>query len=266
MPSRNLKVALLPIDMVFDDIEANIRQLHDRIYGLPDDIDLIVLPELCFSGYKKDAESMRALAQTDDGICMSNVRLWSVDRNAAICGSFIGISADGHIYNRGFMADPDSDSVYFYNKRHLFSSGGEQNVFTHGEELPPVITFRTWRLKQAICYDVRFPVWSRNYDLHYDALIVSSNWPNSRYYAWKHMLIARAIENQIYVAGCDREGVDDYGEYKRFDSMIINDWGQIISKNRDDGTLIGEFDGARLEHNRKQFTAWRDADDFKLKL
>lgn len=262
MPETNLKIALLPHDIIEGKPEANIEAVGSRLQEIEPDTHLVVLPEMFNSGYTTDPELLRRNAQTNDGPTITAVKQWVADHGFAIWGGFTAREGE-NFYNRGFMAMPDG-SVSFYNKRHLFRAGGEQLILTPGMSLPPIIEYRTWKLCMAICYDIRFPAWNRNLNLRYDALIVPANWPHSRVFAWKHLLIARAVENQAYVAGCNREGSDLWGEYPRGDSFIFNNWGDDIARRADNGIVYAEFDGPRLNRDRNRFPAWQDADDFKL--
>lgn len=262
MPERNLKVALIPLDITSLDVAGNLQETERKLSSITTDTDLVVLPEMFTSGFVDDASLMTSVAEPDDGRTLSAVRFWSARFGFAIWGSFVGRAGEG-IANRGFMMEPDG-SCRFYDKRHLFSMGGEAQIFTPGKEMAPVVSFRGWNLRMAICYDLRFPVWNRNVALAYDALIVPANWPHARAFAWQHLLIGRAVENQAYVVGCNRTGVDLYGEYFPEDSWAFNHWGQDISSLQPDGTVYCIFDAAKLNKARDGFPVWRDADSFEL--
>lgn len=264
MPRQNIKVALLPNNIVEYDTEANLRLVRERVLALEADVDLVVLPEMFNTGFTPDVDLLHRLAEPNDGPTIIAMRQLAQERNVAIWGGFTATDGNGHYYNRGFMISPDHDDVAFYDKRHLFSPGEEARILTPGTALAPIVEFRSWRLKMAICYDIRFPVWNRARANDYDALVVPANWVHARYYAWRHMLIARAIENQCYVMGCNREGHDIYGQYMRGDSMIINNWGDDVSRLMSDGTVYAVLDADRLNHDREHFAPWRDADDFQL--
>lgn len=261
MPSQDLKAALLPIDIAPFDSDINLEHVAGRIERLDADTGLAVLPEMFNSGFTPDIGLLDKIAQQSDRI-LTRLCAISDRRDMAICGSLV-VKDDGKLFNRGFIVTPDG-KISFYDKRHLFSAGSESDIITAGEKQSPIIEFRSWKLKMAICYDIRFPVWNRSRSLDYDALIVPANWPHSRFYAWKHMLIARAIENQTYVLGCNREGKDHYGEYQRGDSLILDNWGKPAGKTCDDGTVCTVLEADRLNAARNFFTPWRDADDFAI--
>lgn len=262
MPDQDLKVALIPHDIALGNVQANIDAVQKRILALNPDVDLVVLPEMFNTGFCVDLPLLEKIAENDNGTTIQNVRKWAVERGVSIWGSYTS-RIDGHFYNRGFMAMPDG-SCQFYNKRHLFRSGGESSIYTYGMEQSPIVNFRSWNLKMAICYDIRFPAWNRNIANNYDALIVPANWANARFYAWKHMLIARAIENQAYVAGCNREGNDIYGNYMRGDSQVFDHMGFDIADRQEDGTVYATFDHVKFNRDRSKFRPWMDADDFRL--
>ena len=196
MPESNLKVAVMPHDIIENDAKANIEAVSRRISSIDPDTDLLVLPEMFNTGYSNIREQLRLNAEPDNGPTMQAVEGWAKDYNMAIWGGFTAVDEKDRIYNRGFMTDPDGNTV-FYDKRHLFRMGGEHNLLRAGDSLSPVISYCGWKLKMAICYDIRFPVWNRNVANEYDALIVPANWAHSRVYAWRQMLIARAIPPEI---------------------------------------------------------------------
>lgn len=262
MPDTDLKIAVIPHNISLGDVDVNLREVAHALTTIDHDTDLIVLPEMFSTGYTTDRERLRRMAEKDNGQTISTVREWSSLYGFAIWGGFIG-RVDDNFFNRGFMIQPDG-SGYFYNKHHLFTMGGEGRLLQRGSEEAPIVTFRSWKLKMAICYDIRFPIWNRNKDLAYDALIVPANWAHSRAFAWQHILIARAIENQAYIIGCNRSGKDDYGEYLTQDTLAYNHLGKEISQRRSDGIVTCVLDANKLNNDRTSFPVWRDADSFNI--
>ena len=267
MPSTELNIALLPLDIVEMDVAANLSAVERRIELLPEQTDLVVLPEMFSTGFTTDPSILVRIAEnTASSPTLDALRSIAARKNVAIWGSMIARTDDGlGFINRGFMISPGAATEY-YDKRHTFSLGGESKAFARGSQLSPIVEFRGWRLKMSICYDIRFPVWNRSRANDYDALIVPANWVNSRYYAWRHMLIARAIENQAYVAGCNREGSDLYGSYQRGDSLILDFNGHEIGTLSTDGTISATLQGGLLDTARARFAPWRDADPFTLNI
>lgn len=264
MPSQDLRIALIPHDIVELDRQRNLEQVEHRLKFLNDDVDLVVLPEMFNTGFTADTKQLANTAEPNDGPTVSKVRDWAERFGRAIWGGFTAIE-DGHYYNRGFMVFP-GEEPRFYDKRHLFGLGGENKVLTPGDSLAPIIEYKSWNLKMSLCYDIRFPVWNRAVKNNYDVLVVPANWVHSRYFAWKSMLTARAIENQCYVLGCNREGRDAYGLYRRGDSMALNHWGDDVSQRCEDGTIYALLNADQFNTDRHKFQPWRDADDFKIVL
>lgn len=222
-----LRVATIELDIAFADVEANLKAAEEMILRLPEGTDVAVLPELFTTSFVKDNDLMARLAEDNGGNTMARIRKISLEKNMAIAGSFLACD-HGRYFNRAFFVAPGGEAV-FYDKRHLFSLSAEREVYCGGNELPPVVEFRGWKIAMIVCYDLRFPVWSRNVALAYDMLLVPANWPQAREYAWHHLLIARAIENQAVVVGADRGGTDDYGLYDRL-SMIYDPLGRPVGR------------------------------------
>lgn len=258
----NLRVAIVALDIKQNDVETNLAAAKSAIGSLRPGTDLVVLPEMFSTGFTTDKSVIASLAEPDDGPTVTTLRSLARERGIAIWGGFIAREGD-FFFNRGFMIGADG-SAQFYNKRHLFRMGGEREVFTPGTEPAPIVDIKGWKVAMAVCYDIRFPAWNRNINLRYDALIVPANWAHSRLYAWKHLLIARAIENQAYVIGCNRSGSDQYGEYPTEDSFAFNHWGKEIAERTDSGVIYCEFDAAQLRRDRERFCPWRDADEFTI--
>lgn len=255
-----LNIAIAPIDIIFGEVNHNLHAVGNIIYSLDESIDILVLPELFSTGFKKDGEIMTSLAETTDGQTITTIKELSQRKNIAITGSFV-CRENNRTYNRAFFILPNGEA-YYYDKHHLFTMGGEQNIFSAGESLPDIIEFKGWKIMVAVCYDLRFPAWLRNYQLKYDLLIIPANWAHSRLYAWEHLLIARAIENQAFVIGCNRSGQDEYGEYPVEDSFAFNYWGKDISVRDASGVIYCSLDGEKQINDRERFSPWRDADSF----
>jgi predicted amidohydrolase len=186
----------------------------------------------------------------------------AAEKKAVVTGSMI-IKENDHFYNRLIWMNPDG-SFKQYDKRHLFRMADEHKVFTGGNK-KTIVSLNGWRLCPLVCYDLRFPVWSRNRN-EYDCLIYVANWPERRNYAWRHLLIARAIENQSFVIGVNRIGEDGKGITHSGDSAVIEPKGELIShiKAHTESIETIKLSYSELIEYRKAFPANLDADSFKI--
>lgn len=255
-----LKIATIALDIKPLEPRQNLAQAECLIYQLPEEVDVIVLPELFSTSFVPDTPIDR-YAESDNGPTLTAVRQFAADRKALIAGSFAAKDGDNY-FNRGFMISPDGAEA-FYDKRHLFSVSDEAKIFTKGTKPMPVVEYKGWNLSMMICYDLRFPVWSRNIGHRYDALLVPANWPQSRGYAWTHLLIARAIENQAVVVGANRGGSDQFGDYAGM-SQIFDPLGMPVGITDNASAMIGAVTPAELDEARRRLPAQFDADDFAI--
>jgi predicted amidohydrolase len=252
-----LKITLLQQPLVWRDGQANLRQF-DALLGAITGRDLIVLPEMFTTGFAMDAgESALPEQQVIDWL-----HAWAAKTNALIGGSVALKTAEGAV-NRFLLVEPGG-KVHCYDKRHLFRMAGEHLHYQAGTRRE-VFEWRGWRILPQICYDLRFPAWSR-YQQDYDLALYVANWPAPRSLHWQTLLAARAIENQVYVAGCNRVGEDGNGLSYSGDSLVISPQGEKLASaepgeaTRLDAELLLET----LQAYRNTFPAWRDADGFLL--
>ena len=182
-----------------------------------------------------------------------------------IAGSII-IHEDDHFYNRLIWMLPNGEYGY-YDKRHLFAYGDENNHYTPGDKRL-IASVNGWKINLQVCYDLRFPVWSRqqaNDKPEYDVLVYVANWPERRNHAWKTLLAARAIENQCYVIGVNRTGNDGNNVYHSGNSSVINALGEVLyHKAHDEDIYTIQLDKQHLEETRSKFPFWKDADKFLI--
>ncbi len=252
-----MKVALVQSSPVHGDMEAGLAEL-DLLIGSGNGADVYVLPEMFASGQCTDP---CGTMQSMDGTVLT----WMKDKaralDAAVAGS-VAIAEDGRHVNRLCFAMPDG-RVVTYDKRHLFSYSGENHHFSAGGGRV-VAEFRGVRFLLQICYDLRFPVFSRCRS-DYDAIIYVAAWPDSRSYAWDTLLRARAIENQAYVIGVNMTGQDRYGSYKGH-SALIGPYGDTLAACPDNTASVcaGVMDMDILVHFRTKFPALADADQWEL--
>ena len=258
---RDLRVTLLQRMLHWEDAAANRAMFGDAMAPLRGTTDLVVLPEMFTTGFTmRSAE----LAEGMDGPTVNWMRAQAAALDAALYGSVI-IAEDGHRFNRGLFVRPDGQ-VTVYDKRHLFRFANETDHYSPGRERV-VVEWRGWRLLLQICFDLRFPVFARNRG-DYDAILYVANWPEARRFPWSQLLIARAIENQCYVAGVNRVGMDGKGHHYSGDSVLIDPRGQCIASvaPSQEGAVTGVFEGDALLDFRAKFPVALEADAFELKL
>lgn len=251
-----LNVALLQTELVWQDATANRQQLAVQLQQIK--ADLIVLPEMFSSGFSMQSEQI-AEPEADT---LNWLQRQAKQLNAALCGSVATRIASGCV-NRCYFVTPEG-KVSYYDKKHLFRVAGEHQAYQAGSERV-VVHYLGWRILLQVCYDLRFPVFSRSRN-DYDVALYVANWPAARSHAWRTLLQARAIENQAYVLGCNRVGTDGNGVAYRGDSVIVDYLGQPVADLAANaaGVLTGELDLALLTQYRQQFPAYLDADEFSL--
>ncbi|EPS8495092.1 amidohydrolase [Yersinia enterocolitica] len=252
-----LKLTLLQQPLVWLDAQANLRHF-DMLLESIHQRDVIVLPEMFTSGFAMNAAE-NALPETK---VIDWLRHWAVRTDALIGGSVALNTPDGAV-NRFLLVQPDG-TIHHYDKRHLFRMAGEHHHYLAGKERK-VIEWRGWRILPQVCYDLRFPVWSRNQQ-DYDLALYVANWPAARAKHWQTLLAARAIENQAYVAGCNRVGDDDNGHHYQGDSVILDAQGEILAQAEPGqaAQLNAELSLETLQAYRERFPAFHDSDKFLL--
>ena len=262
-----MKLSLIQTTLVWENQEANRKQLSELIDSMKETTDLIVLPEMFTTGFTMKPELFSETLES------SKTLIWlkekALQKNCVITGS-VSIKDGNKYYNRLFWVQP-SGHVQTYDKRHLFRMGQEHMHYTAGTNRL-ITTIKEWTICPQVCYDLRFPVWSRNrftsnkdnsVSAEYDVLLYVANWPEVRRYPWKHLLIARAIENQCYVIGLNRVGADGNGIAHCGDSLIINPRGEIIHELPLNETCVytATLDKQYLLDFRKAFPVGLDADN-----
>ena len=252
-----MNIKLLQTDIAWQKPEANREHVENLIDSLSDSTDLVVLPEMFTTGFCTSPKGAAEKADTDTLLWMQSIAL---GRNMALAGS-VATEENGKYYNRFYFVKPDGSYVT-YNKRHLFTFAGEHKEYTAGEERV-VVEYHGFRILLQICYDVRFPVYSRNRG-DYDMIIYVANWPTVRLDAWNTLVRARAIENVCYVAAVNRTGSDPYVQYSG-GTVLYNFMGKTIAEaGAEEGIVSGTIDMQDLIRFRSKFPALQDADQFKL--
>ena len=255
----SLKVAVVQSSLHWQDPAANRQQLAEKIAALSGQ-DLIVLPEMFTTGFSMDSA---AVAEPAGGESLDWLKQQAALSGAALCGS-VAVQDQGQYYNRLYFVTPEGECTQ-YDKVHLFRMAGEHQAYDAGRERV-IVPWRGLRFCLQVCYDLRFPVFSRNRN-DYDALIYVANWPAPRRLAWRTLLAARAIENQAYVIGCNRIGTDGNGVEYSGDSLIVDYLGQPLADGLDQSTVLcAELDAAALQQFKQKFPAYLDADAFELTI
>ncbi len=255
-----MKIAIVPLDIAWGDVEENLVSAAERLRHVETGTDIVALPEMFSTGYINNSEQLSLVTKSSVGHTIDAIHRWAEFFKFAIAGSFIAFE-NGRYYNRGFFIEPSGDET-FYDKHHLFSLGGERDLYTAGMTPPPVIRYLGWNIALSICYDLRFPEWLRNVNASYDLMLVPASWPDSRSYAWKHLLIGRAIENQSFIAGANRSGKDDHGDYPVANCHIFDYLGKSIGEMSPNNIIHAELDYEGLRKFRQRFTAWREGDPY----
>ena len=251
----DLKVSLVQTELHWEDIDANLAMLGRRLEDVPQNTDLVVLPEMFSTGFTMNAASV---AEKMNGAAVQWLAAQAQRLSAAITGSLI-IEDQGHYYNRLVWATADGE-ILSYDKRHLFRYAGEHKVYHPGTSLLTV-TLGQWRIRLFVCYDLRFPKWVRNLNKQYDIAVFVANWPAPRALHWRRLLQARAIENQSYVIGVNRVGKDGKGLAYSGDSAVIDPLGNVlVEKHATPCIETLALSYTVLEEYREAFPAWMDAD------
>ncbi|MDD7318148.1 MAG: amidohydrolase [Prevotella sp.] len=248
-----MKTTILQMDIAWGDNKGNVLRADAMIDDAPE-ADLYILPEMFSTGFTANPEG---LVEGEDCKTLEWMYRKAKEKGAAIAGS-IATKCGERFFNRLYFVKPDGD-VVAYDKRHLFSYAGENLHYTRGEERV-IVEWRGVRIMLQVCYDLRFPVFSRNHG-DYDMLIYVASWPTSRIKVWDTLLHARALENQCYVAGVNRVGSDPKCEYCG-NSVIISPYGDDIAvcESYEESAKVAEIDMEKLRSFRKKFPVMDDAD------
>lgn len=254
-----LRVSLVQSTLHWHQPERNREMFSEQLLVLKGQTDLIVLPEMFTTGFTMQPE---VVAEPENGVTLDWMLAQSKDLNSALCGSVVVKSEQG-FHNRFYWVQPNGAYDY-YDKRHLFRMAGEHQFYCAGDK-PLIIEYQGWRIFPQICYDLRFPVWSRNQG-QYDLAIYVANWPEVRRHPWQVLLQARAIENLCYVAGVNRVGVDANQLPYSGDSALIDFKGHRIVSGEAGESFVktGSLSKRALDDFRTAFPAFSDADAFVL--
>ena len=259
--TEQLRITLVQSRLRWEDISANLALLEEKISAAGPS-DLVLLPEMFSTGFSMQAAR---LAEGMEGMAVTWMRRLAAAKHCVLCGSLI-IVEDGKFYNRLVWMQPDGTALT-YDKRHLFRLADEQKTYTAGaKKIFPVIN--GWKILPLVCYDLRFPVWSRRTkEEEYDLLLYVANWPDRRIRAWDTLLPARAVENQCYVAGLNRVGNDGNDIPHSGHSAVYDCMGESLwQAPSEEATATITLSAEALTKCRRMFPFDRDADTFKLEL
>jgi predicted amidohydrolase len=255
---ENLIVALLQTNLIWENPAKNRKLIEQQLAEVNELVDLIVLPEMFTSGFTMNP---KAVAETMQGETIDWLKKIADEKNSAITGSLI-IKENGKYYNRLVFVFPNGE-IQYYNKRHLFTLAGEEKVYTAGKE-KLIVEFKGLKICLLVCYDLRFPVYSRNVE-EYDVLIYVANWPKPRINAWDILLKARAVENMSYVIGVNRVGFDaNNHEYVGHSQAIDSLGNYLIEPQEKEGLFVLFVEKEKLHETRKKLNFLNDMDSFKL--
>ncbi len=256
-----LTITTIQSNLFWEDKQANMQMLQQKIDSITDKTEIVILPEMFTTGFSMQPE---LFAETMDGETAEWMKMVSNKNGIVLTGSAM-IEEDGKYFNRLIWMLPNGQFGY-YDKRHLFAYGEEDKHYNRGNKRL-IASVKGWKINLQICYDLRFPVWARQQPKdgapEYDVLIYVANWPERRSHAWKTLLCARAIENQCYVIGVNRVGDDAKNIHYSGNSLVIDPMGQVLYHMADEEDINTiTLSKEKLEEVRTRFPFLNDADDF----
>ena len=267
-----LTITTIQTNLHWENKQANLLLLEDRLRNLEQKTEIVVLPEMFSTGFSMRPQD---LAETMEGETVMWMKEMAAEYRIVLTGSII-IEEEGKFFNRLIWMLPNGQSAH-YDKRHLFAFAGEDKFYSPGNKRL-IAQVKGWKINLQVCYDLRFPVWGRQQlqttattstgaeqSLEYDILLYVANWPQRRSHAWKTLLCARAIENQSYVVGVNRVGKDGNDIYHSGNSMVVDPLGEVMYHMADEeDSFTITLQKEHLETVRTKFPFWKDADDFNL--
>ncbi len=260
-----LGCTLIQSQLHWEDKNANLQMFEQKINTITTQTHVVILPEMFSTGFSMQPEKF---AEKMDGLTVEWMKKIAASKKIILTGSII-IEEEQNYFNRLIWMLPNGQFGY-YDKRHLFAYGEEDKYYKAGTKRL-IASVNGWKVNLMVCYDLRFPVWSRQQledgSFEYDVLVYVANWPQKRNTAWKALLRARAIENQCYVIGVNRVGNDGNNIYHSGDSMIIDPLGEILyQKTEEEDIYTTQLNKETLNEVRDKFQFWRDSDDFKISI
>ncbi len=254
-----MKIALIQAPLIWEDVENNKNYFVEKLHEIEKETDLVILPEMFTSGFTMHPE--RVFLTMGDSFIAELIQICTI-KKIALTGSIV-IKENDRFYNRLFFIKPSGEYIT-YDKRHLFSLAGEEKVYQSGEGRI-VVEYKGWNICPLICYDLRFPTFSRNTNSAYDLLIYVASWPDQRIFAWDTLLKARAIENMSHIIGVNRCGKGENNNVYSGHSQVLDYMGQaIILPLKGEQIAYCVLEKETQDKARQKFGFLRDADDFKL--
>jgi omega-amidase len=254
-----MKLALIQSSLVWENPTDNRNYFEQKIDAISEKVDLIVLPEMFNTGFTMNPITV---AETMQGETIQWLQSLAKAKNSAITGSLV-IKEKGNFYNRLVFVFP-SGEIQFYDKRHLFTLAGEDKVYTSGKE-KLIVAYQGWKICPLICYDLRFPIFSRNTE-DYELLIYVANWPKLRINAWDILLKARSVENMCYTIGVNRTGFDDTNFEYNGHSQAVDFLGDyVLEPQETEGVFVIELNKEKLVETKSKLGFLNDSDTFELK-
>ncbi|MEL6559415.1 MAG: amidohydrolase [Bacteroidota bacterium] len=257
--SHNLQIATIQTDLHWESIDANLAMFEEKIWQIDQPVDVLVLPEMFSTGFSMNP---KPLAEPMNSKTFRWMKHMAAQKECLVIGSYI-IKEDQQYRNRLFTVFPDGTFQY-YDKRHLFSLAGESRDYKAGNERL-IVEYRGWKIMPLICYDLRFPVWSRSRQYEYDLLVYIANWPTPRVNAWDTLLQARAIENQSYAVGVNRTGIDGYEVPYNGHSAVVDYLGKHVYQPTESEEInVVSIEKEPLDRFREKFNFSLEADQFTI--
>ncbi len=257
--SQDLKIALVQANIVWENPQESLENYDRLLHNQAQDADIVILPEMFNTGFSMEPKK---IAEKEPGPALNWLKEMAAHRQQAFCAS-VAVFDEGQYYNRFYFIGPAGES-YAYDKRHLFRMAGEHQQYAPGQSRL-IINYKGWKICPMICYDLRFPVWSRNRQ-DYDCLIYVANWPKVRESAWSRLLQARAIENLSYVAAVNRVGVDGNGLTYSGRSALFDFKGDALCEIVEEQAVRCLcLNKESLDNFRAKFPAHLDADEFTIR-
>ncbi|RKR15022.1 putative amidohydrolase [Maribacter vaceletii] len=257
MKSSKLEIALVQTSLVWENPKENRQIIAEKIKEIKPSTDIIILPEMFTTGFTMSPKKIDFNAALETLKWMKTI---SKEKNAALVGSIV-YKEETKNYNRLYFVEP-SGKVSFYNKRHTFTLAGEDKVYTAGKE-KLIVEYKGFKICPLICYDLRFPVWSRN-TTNYDVLIYVANWPKKRILAWDSLLRARAIENMAYCIGVNRVGIDALAYEYPGHSSAYDSLGTLLSFSDKEEVIYATITKEHINTTRNKLKFLEDKDLFNL--